>query len=139
GGEEEQRREEEASRRRGPNGEEGSCGQPHYVRWMPQYLLAPSALRPWCLRALENFTRNFLRRSDFRMAIGTSQLLRSARSLRTGLLRVPSLHRALSTLPRLPLFEALLSHDPNSIAIRHVESGKSFTYRDLLQQTLLMK
>jgi malonyl-CoA/methylmalonyl-CoA synthetase len=48
-------------------------------------------------------------------------------------------HRALSTLPKLPFFEALLSHDPNSIAIRHVESGKKFTYGDLLQQTLLMK
>ncbi|RPA86898.1 acetyl-CoA synthetase-like protein [Ascobolus immersus RN42] len=73
------------------------------------------------------------------MAFGTSQLLRSSRPLRANFCRAPLTHRTLSTLPKLPLFEALVSHDPNSIAIRHVESGKKFTYGDLLQQTVFMK
>ncbi|KAI9689091.1 MAG: hypothetical protein M1822_000828 [Bathelium mastoideum] len=38
-----------------------------------------------------------------------------------------------STLPRSPLFEALTQHDPNSTAIIHSLSGRSFTYGELLK------
>ena len=47
--------------------------------------------------------------------------------------------RALSTLPRLAIFEALASHDPNSIAVIHSASQRSFTYGDLLHDVALAK
>ncbi|ORY57199.1 AMP-binding enzyme [Pseudomassariella vexata] len=37
-----------------------------------------------------------------------------------------------STLPSLPLFEAISRHDPNSIAVVHCLSGRTFTYGELL-------
>lgn len=41
--------------------------------------------------------------------------------------------RMSSTLPNLPIFRAVASHDPNSIAVIHSQSGRSFTYGQLLQ------
>ena len=38
-----------------------------------------------------------------------------------------------STLPKLPLFEAITGHDPNHLAIVHSLSGRSFTYGELLK------
>ncbi|KAI9726932.1 MAG: hypothetical protein M1828_000280 [Chrysothrix sp. TS-e1954] len=38
-----------------------------------------------------------------------------------------------TTLPRLPLFEAISRHDPTSTAIVHSNSGRAFTYGDLLR------
>lgn len=38
-----------------------------------------------------------------------------------------------STLPRLPLFESISKHDPNSTAIVHSDSGRAFTYGQLLR------
>ena len=40
--------------------------------------------------------------------------------------------RMLSTLPRLPIFEAIAKHDPASTAVVHSVSGRSFTYGGLL-------
>lgn len=40
--------------------------------------------------------------------------------------------RMLSTLPRLPIFEAIAKHDPSSTAVVHSVSERSFTYGDLL-------
>lgn len=37
-----------------------------------------------------------------------------------------------STLPKLPLFEAITRHDPNSTAVVHCPSGRSFTYGELV-------
>ena len=37
-----------------------------------------------------------------------------------------------STLPRLPVFEAIAGHDPESIAVIHSVSGRRFTYGELL-------
>ncbi|KAE9962053.1 hypothetical protein BLS_000898 [Venturia inaequalis] len=37
-----------------------------------------------------------------------------------------------STLPKLPLFEAITRHDPKSTAVVHCPSGRSFTYGELL-------
>ncbi|KAK8043650.1 hypothetical protein PG993_006080 [Apiospora rasikravindrae] len=37
-----------------------------------------------------------------------------------------------STLPRLPLFEAISKHDPDSTAVVHCLSGRSFKYAELL-------
>lgn len=39
--------------------------------------------------------------------------------------------RMASTLPRLPIFSAIASHDPKSLAVVHSDSGRSFTYGDL--------
>ncbi|PNP80029.1 hypothetical protein FNYG_06739 [Fusarium nygamai] len=40
--------------------------------------------------------------------------------------------RMLSTLPRLPLFEAVAQHDPDSKAVIHSLSGRTFKYGELL-------
>jgi malonyl-CoA/methylmalonyl-CoA synthetase len=40
--------------------------------------------------------------------------------------------RMLSTLPRLPLFEAVSKHDPDSKAVVHSISGRTFKYGELL-------
>ena len=37
-----------------------------------------------------------------------------------------------STLPKLPIFEAIASHDRQRIAIIHSQSQKSYTYGQLL-------
>lgn len=37
-----------------------------------------------------------------------------------------------STLPKLPLFEAITRHDPKSTAVVHYPSGRSFTYGELV-------
>ena len=38
-----------------------------------------------------------------------------------------------STLPRLPVFEAIAKHDPQSTAVIHSKSGRRFTYGELLR------
>ncbi|KAL8921667.1 MAG: hypothetical protein Q9208_005596 [Pyrenodesmia sp. 3 TL-2023] len=38
-----------------------------------------------------------------------------------------------STLPKLPVFEAIASHDPKSTAVVHSKSGRRFTYAQLLK------
>jgi malonyl-CoA/methylmalonyl-CoA synthetase len=38
-----------------------------------------------------------------------------------------------STLPRIPIFEAIKSHDPNSTCVIHSASGRRFTYGGLLK------
>ena len=37
-----------------------------------------------------------------------------------------------STLPKLPVFEAIAGHDPQSTAVVHSTSGRRFTYGGLL-------
>lgn len=37
-----------------------------------------------------------------------------------------------STLPRLPIFEAIAAHDPTSTVVIHSVSGRKFTYGELL-------
>lgn len=44
----------------------------------------------------------------------------------------PASARMLSTLPRLPLFEAVSKHDPESKAVVHSLSGRTFKYGELL-------
>lgn len=44
-----------------------------------------------------------------------------------------------STLPKIPIFEAVASHDPNSTAIIHSLSGRSFTYGELLNDIAAAK
>jgi hypothetical protein len=41
--------------------------------------------------------------------------------------------RMASTLPKLPVFEAIASHDPNSTVVIHSVSGRRFTYGELLK------
>ena len=38
-----------------------------------------------------------------------------------------------STLPKLPVFEAIAGHDPQSTAVIHSVSGRRFTYGGLLK------
>lgn len=41
--------------------------------------------------------------------------------------------RMASTLPKLPVFEAIAGHDPQSTAVIHCTSGRRFTYDSLLK------
>ena len=47
--------------------------------------------------------------------------------------------RSTSSLPRTPLFEALTKHDPNSTAVVHSLSGRSFTYGHLVRDVAIAK
>jgi malonyl-CoA/methylmalonyl-CoA synthetase len=38
----------------------------------------------------------------------------------------------MTTLPRLPILEAVSRHDPTSTAVVHAKSGRRFTYGELL-------
>lgn len=38
----------------------------------------------------------------------------------------------MTTLPRLPIFEAVAGHDPAATAVVHAPSGRRFTYGELL-------
>ena len=42
-------------------------------------------------------------------------------------------HRMASTLPKLPILEAISRHDPRSIAVIHSRSGRRFAYGELLK------
>jgi len=44
-----------------------------------------------------------------------------------------------STLPRLPIFEAISKHDPNSTVVIHSTSGRRFTYGELLHDVATSK
>lgn len=44
-----------------------------------------------------------------------------------------------STLPRLPVFDAISKHDPSSTAVIHSKSGRSFTYGQLLSDVAAAK
>ena len=51
-------------------------------------------------------------------------------SPRSRLLYKPA--RMVSTLPKLPIFQAIASHDPKSTVVIHSASGRRFTYGELL-------
>ncbi|KAI9673360.1 MAG: hypothetical protein M1829_004127 [Trizodia sp. TS-e1964] len=61
---------------------------------------------------------------------------KSPKGLQVGFL---ACSRALSTLPKLPIFEALLQHDPTTTAIAHSVSGQKFTYGRLLRDVIKAK
>jgi len=44
-----------------------------------------------------------------------------------------------STLPRLPIFEAIAKHDPQSTVVVHSKSGRKFTYGELLSDVAAAK
>jgi malonyl-CoA/methylmalonyl-CoA synthetase len=44
-----------------------------------------------------------------------------------------------STLPKLPVFEAIASHDPKSTAVIHSASGRRFTYGALIKDVIEAK
>ncbi|KAH0566036.1 hypothetical protein GP486_000557 [Trichoglossum hirsutum] len=43
------------------------------------------------------------------------------------------------TLPKLPIFVAIAGHDPESTAVIHSSTGRSFTYGELLRDVVLAK
>jgi malonyl-CoA/methylmalonyl-CoA synthetase len=61
----------------------------------------------------------------------------SARKAPSFICRLPTIPRSFfrmaSTLPRLPIFQAISNHDPKSIAVIHSASGRAFKYGELLQ------
>lgn len=50
-----------------------------------------------------------------------------------------ALFRMASTLPKLPIFEAIARHDPNIPAIIHSSSQRTFTYGSLLHDVAAAK
>jgi hypothetical protein len=72
------------------------------ARRISSYLRRIPAFHPWCYRRQRQLA---IQSVSFRMA---------------------------STLPRLPIFEALAGHDPNSTVVVHSASGRKFTYGELL-------
>ena len=44
-----------------------------------------------------------------------------------------------STLPKLPVFEAIAKHDPESTAVIHATSGRRFTYGQLLKDVAVAR
>lgn len=46
--------------------------------------------------------------------------------------RAPPRRRAMATLQRSAFFEAMQKHDPDSLAVVHADSGRSFSYSSLL-------
>jgi acyl-CoA synthetase (AMP-forming)/AMP-acid ligase II len=44
-----------------------------------------------------------------------------------------------STLPRLPIFEAIKKHDPESTAVVHSLSGRTFKYGELINDVAAAK
>ena len=44
-----------------------------------------------------------------------------------------------STLPKLPVFEAIASHDPKSTAVIHCTSGRQFNYGSLLHDVAIAR
>lgn len=44
-----------------------------------------------------------------------------------------------STLPKLPVFEAIASHDPHSTVVIHSASGRRFNYGALIQDVAKAK
>ena len=59
-------------------------------------------------------------------------------STRNSLHNTPCVRLA-STLPKLPIFEALASHDPESVAVAHSGSEGGYTYGQLLRDVALAK
>ena len=47
--------------------------------------------------------------------------------------------RRASTLPKIPILEAITRHDPNSVAVIHSDGGESFTYGNLLRDVVAVK
>ena len=73
------------------------------------------------------FARTCLRNPLFK-APGSTGKLRKATSFQ--------IFRMASTLPRLPIFEAIAGHDPESIAVIHSNSGRRFRYGELLHDVV---
>ncbi|KAJ4263610.1 hypothetical protein NW762_006433 [Fusarium torreyae] len=61
-----------------------------------------------------------------------SSALRRPKTLSASFITLRPAVRMLSTLPRLPLFEAVARHDPESKAVVHSLSGRTFKYGELL-------
>ena len=63
-----------------------------------------------------------------------SHYLPVSRSIQRSVLKITLTHcRMASTFPHLPIFQAIASHDPKSTAVIHADSGKQFTYGNLLK------
>ncbi|KNA95718.1 hypothetical protein FOXG_01171 [Fusarium oxysporum f. sp. lycopersici 4287] len=62
----------------------------------------------------------------------TSAVRRSSTATSASFITLRPAARMLSTLPRLPLFEAVAQHDPDSKAVIHSLSGRTFKYGELL-------
>ena len=62
-----------------------------------------------------------------------SHYLPVSRSIQRSIPVIQHFRRMASTFPDLPIFRAIASHDPKSTAVIHSESGKHFTYGNLLK------
>lgn len=95
-----------------------------HTQWLQEWILragfgtpcvSPAAMlvRPFSSTSVRSLTFPSIRRS---IRMNQHQSLRMA-----------------STLPRLPIFEAIATHDPDSTAVIHSTSKRRFTYGQLLK------
>lgn len=70
--------------------------------------------------------------SVLRTILSSSAIRRSLTSPPSIFLHPVNTRRLLSTLPRLPILEAVARHDPETTAVVHSLSGRSFKYGELL-------
>ena len=68
----------------------------------------------------------------------TALLSRSRPTLGLSYRRIPPI-RSLSTLPNLPLFQAIKNHNESNPAVIHSASTRSFTYGNLVADVLQQK
>jgi acyl-CoA synthetase (AMP-forming)/AMP-acid ligase II len=70
----------------------------------------------------------------------TISLLSRCSRARTSRIRIPMpALRQLSTLPNTTIFRALQNHDPDSLAVIHSSSARSFTYGSLVADVVAAK
>ena len=82
--------------------------------------------------AVAMWARNFLSRT---LARHTTQLFPKCSRPAVAPIGI----RMASTLPRLPIFEAIKKHDPQSTAVIHSLSGRRFTYGELVNDVAAAK
>lgn len=73
-----------------------------------------------------SYSHSFLCYSSRRVCVGQSFITTSR------VHTIVSPYRMASTLPKLPVFEAIARHDPDSTVVVHSNSGRTFKYGELL-------
>ena len=100
--------------------------KPLLLPWTPPWWNSPALTDQRGISAsFEMFSVNKATPFLFRRSFLSAQLYPINRA-------VSQFTRMVSSLPRLPIFEAIASHNPSSTVVVHSPSGRRFTYGELL-------
>ncbi|CAI6336059.1 unnamed protein product [Periconia digitata] len=88
---------------------------------------------------LPTFSLHTLAPSTLRIALRFPRCCCSTTRPQSPFTTAPAAHRMASTLPRLPIFEAIKKHDSQSTAVVHGLSGRTFTYGELVNDVAAAK